>query len=145
MKSFPEFNLEALTIKSIECRQNNLGIKDIMPLEEHAVRHPELEQVASAVLAARRKSASVILMMGGHVVRDGVQCYLIDLMKRGLITCIATHGAGMIHDYEFARVGGTTETVSRYIRDGRFGFWKETGAINDCVIRGYREGRGLGG
>ena len=57
-------------------------------------------------------------MMGAHVLRAGVSRFLIDMMKRGLIDHIAMNGAGPIHDWEFALIGATTESVARYIRTG---------------------------
>lgn len=83
-------------------------------------------------------------MMGGHVIRAGVQKYLIDLMEKGFISCLAINGAGMIHDFEFALIGATTENVARYIHDGQFGLWKETGQINDYISQGYEQGLGMG-
>lgn len=83
-------------------------------------------------------------MLGAHVLRAGVQRYLIDLMERGFITCMAFNGAGVIHDFEFALIGATTESVARYVKDGRFGLWQETGRINEIVSQAAREGLGLG-
>jgi hypothetical protein len=82
--------------------------------------------------------------MGAHVLRAGVSRYLIDLMERGLISLIAMNGAGPIHDWEFALIGATTESVARYIRTGEFGLWQETGRMNDAVRQGARAGLGLG-
>jgi hypothetical protein len=83
-------------------------------------------------------------MMGAHVLRSGVQRYLLDLMERGYLSCIAMNGAGMIHDFELYLVGGTTEKVARYIPDGRFGLWQETGRLNAIAVRAMRRGLGLG-
>ena len=60
-------------------------------------------------------------MIGGHVIRSGVQKYLIDLMERGYLSCIAMNGFIMIHDFEFALIGATTESASKYIKEGQFG------------------------
>ena len=76
---------------------------------------------------ARKVGAARILVMGAHVLRAGVQRHLIDLMERGLIDHIAMNGAGPIHDWEFALIGATTESVARYVRTGEFGLWDETG------------------
>jgi hypothetical protein len=65
-------------------------------------------------------------------------------MERGLLTHLAMNGAGPIHDWEFALLGATTESVARYIQTGEFGLWEETGRMNDVVFRGAREGLGLG-
>ena len=75
-------------------------------------------------------------MMGAHVLRSGVQRYLIDLMERGLVSCLSMNGAGVVHDFEFALIGATTESVADYIRTGQFGLWRETGRINDIVTAG---------
>jgi hypothetical protein len=106
--------------------------------------HPNLAAVAQRMKLARERGASVILMMGAHVIRAGVQRFLIDMMERGYISCLAGNGACTIHDYEFALQGKTTENVARYIRDGQFGLWQETGQINDIVSRGAAQGLGVG-
>jgi hypothetical protein len=79
-------------------------------------------------------------MAGGHVVRSGVQRHIIDLLEKGYISCIAMNGSVMIHDFEFSLIGSTTESVARYIRDGQFGLWQETGRINDIVNSAYAAG-----
>lgn len=84
------------------------------------------------------------MMMGGHVVRSGMQKYIIDLMERGYVSCLAANGSVMIHDFECALIGATTESVANYIREGQFGLWKETGTINDIINHAYREGLGMG-
>jgi len=93
---------------------------------------------------ARRDGAARILMMGAHVLRAGVSQYLIDLLERGLLTHIAMNGAGPIHDWEFALIGATTESVARYIRTGEFGLWEETGRMNQVIAAAARDGLGLG-
>jgi hypothetical protein len=82
--------------------------------------------------------------MGAHVIKSGVQNYLIDMMERGYVTCIAMNGAVIIHDFELALIGATTESVADYIKDGRFGLWQETGKINDIINNGHRTGLGMG-
>src|SRR5207247_2473431 len=83
-------------------------------------------------------------MMGAHVLRAGVQRFIIDLMEKGYLSLVAMNGGGMIHDYEFSLIGATTESVARYISEGQFGLWQETGKLNDIVINGARQGLGLG-
>jgi len=77
--------------------------------------------------------------MGAHVLRSGVQRYIIDLMERGYISCLAMNAGGMIHDFELALIGATTESVARYITEGQFGLWKETGYINDIINQTYEK------
>jgi len=142
--SYPLFDRSKLSLKPLAERSHDLAIQAILPLGEVPVRHEEFRKVAEAIEQARRQGAAVVLMMGAHVLRSGVQRYLIDLMERGFITALAGNGACAIHDYEFALIGATTESVARYIEDGQFGLWRETGRINDVIRRAVAEGMGLG-
>src|SRR5258707_14144510 len=83
-------------------------------------------------------------MIGAHVLRAGVSWFLIDMMKRGVIDHIALNGAGPIHDWEFALIGATTESVARYVRTGEFGLWEKTGRLNDVIAAAFVKGMGLG-
>jgi hypothetical protein len=105
---------------------------------------PQLAQVAERITRARRANAPVILMMGAHVIKVGLSRFVIDLMERRIVTHVGMNGAGPIHDFELALVGATTESVARYIQEGQFGLWQETGRINDAVAAGVREGLGYG-
>ena len=143
-RSFPELDRSRIVIKPLAKRKHDLSVANILDLEPVICDHQALGDVASRIYAAKVCSSSVVLMMGAHVLRSGVQRYLIDLMERGYISCIAMNGAGMIHDYEFALVGATTESVEHYIRNGQFGLWQETGRINDIVTAAARKRQGLG-
>lgn len=105
---------------------------------------PALAEVARRLAAARESTAARVLMMGAHVLRSGVQPYLKDMLARGFVSQVAVNGACLIHDFELALIGATTESVARYIKDGQFGLWTETGRLNDIVARGNAEGLGLG-
>jgi hypothetical protein len=96
------------------------------------------------MISAKEKGAAVIIMMGAHVIRNGVQRYFIDLMKRGYVSCLAMNGSCIIHDFEFALIGQTTESVARYIKSGQFGLWKETGILNDIVNQAFSEDKTAG-
>ncbi|GJQ57659.1 MAG: hypothetical protein SCALA701_04600 [Candidatus Scalindua sp.] len=104
----------------------------------------EIYSVAKGICCAKKKSRSTIMLMGGHVIRSGVQKYIIDLMERGYISCLAMNGAGIIHDFELALIGATTESVARYIKDGQFGLWKETARLNDIINESYRKDKSVG-
>ena len=106
--------------------------------------HPSLAKLAEAVREAKRKKAAVIMMCGAHVIRQGVAPYIINLMREGFITQFSTNGAGAIHDFEFAMAGKTCESVAKYISEGQFGLWAETGKINDALVSGAAEGIGAG-
>ena len=141
----PSFNRADIKIKSLSDRQHDLQISTISELNPTKNDIDEkFDTIAGRIIRARHNHSSTILMMGGHVIRAGVQKYLIDLMEKGFISCLAMNGAGMIHDYEFALIGATTESVARYIQDGQFGLWKETGQINDHINAGNKKGMGMG-
>jgi hypothetical protein len=84
------------------------------------------------------------MMMGAHVIRAGTAPYLLRLMEKGFITHFALNGAGSIHDFEFAEIGATTESVARYISEGQFGLWTEDARHNEAVNLGAAEGLGFG-
>ena len=138
------FDRRLLRVDPLHQRTHDLTLTALRPLEPQPLSFPPLEQVAEEILAARARNAAVVLMMGGHVLRSGVQRYLIDLMEKGLITCLAGNGAVAIHDYELALMGATTESVARYIQSGQFGLWRETGRLNDIAVEAARDGLGLG-
>lgn len=138
------FDPDRLRIEPLGFRRNGLDTSVILPLGPCPFVHENLAAVAKAIVKAKQKGASIILMMGAHVIRDGTQRFIIDLIRRGYITCVALNGACVIHDYEFALSGATTESVVRYITDGRFGMWQETGRINDIVNATFGTELGMG-
>jgi len=143
---FPAFDRSRLRIQPLARRQHDLDLSTIMPLDAPlpAFSHPAIGQLGERLARAKQTGAARILMMGAHVLRAGVSRYLIDMMERGLLSHVAMNGAGPIHDWEFALVGGTTENVARYVQTGEFGLWEETGRVNDVIRAGAREGIGLG-
>lgn len=142
--SYPLFDRSQLSLSSLGQRRNDLTTDNIMSLAPTDSCGAELAQVGQRVIQARRRGAATVMMMGAHVIRCGLQRYIIDLMARGYITALAGNGACAIHDYEFALIGATTESVARYIQDGRFGLWHETGWLNDTIVRAASEGVGFG-
>jgi len=138
------FDRTKLKLKLLAERQHNLDLSVILPLENVSRIRKELQTIAAKCIIAKSNFASIIFLMGAHVIRSGVQRYIIDLMERGYLSCIAINGAGVIHDYEFSLIGKTTESVSNYIQNGQFGLWKETGRINDIVAIAAERNKGLG-
>lgn len=139
-----EFIRSGIKCKPLAIRCNDLDLSAILPLKKISPIHPSILQVAQQIKRARQSQAAIILMMGGHVIRSGVQRYIINLMERGFISCIAMNGAGIVHDYEFALIGATTESVAKYIQEGQFGLWEETGRINDIINQAHKKNLGLG-
>jgi hypothetical protein len=102
-------------------------------------------KVVDAVVKAVESKKTVIVMLGGHVVKTGLAPVMVDLMKRGIVTHIATNGSAAIHDYELARFGATSEDVAAGLRDGTFGMANETGAeMNAAFTAGMKDGIGMG-
>src|SRR5262249_8100461 len=140
------FDRSRLRLQPLARRQHDLTLASLLPLNAalSSFSHPALPILGRRLIQARKGSCARILMMGAHVLRAGVARFLIDMMKRGLIDHVAMNGAGPIHDWEFALVGATTESVARYIRSGEFGLWEETGRMNDAICQGADRGLGLG-
>ena len=143
---YPAFDRSALRILPLAERKHDLEISNWLDLSSDTppFEHPDLAVVAEKIRTARNNSRAVILIMGAHVLRAGVNRHLIDLIERKLISHIAFNGAGAIHDYELARIGATTESVARYIRDGQFGLWRETGELNQWIGEAAQLDYGLG-
>ncbi len=105
----------------------------------------DLRAIVDAIASARKKKKSVIFMMGAHVIKCGLNPIVIELIKKKVITCIALNGAGIIHDFEIAFQGRTSEDVAENLKDGKFGMGRETADfINNAVTAGVADGLGLG-
>ncbi len=142
---FPIFDRSQLKLLPLADRVHDVSLSDLLPLDTvPAFEDANLDQVASRVLQARRAERPVILMMGAHVIKRGLSRFVVDLMERRVVTHVGLNGAGVIHDFELALIGATSESVPRYIKTGQFGLWQETGRINDAILRGSADGLGLG-
>lgn len=105
----------------------------------------EFHRAVRAIIESHRGGRGVLVMFGAHVIKCGLSRLLIDLMERGIVTAVATNGAGAIHDYEIARFGLTSEDVAARLPDGSFGMCEETAdGLNGAVSAGHAEGLGFG-
>ena len=143
---YPLFDRSRLRLKPLAQRQHDLTLAQFAHLDDPlpAYTNPNLEELARRMVAASRAGRAVIWMMGAHVIKNGLSRYLIDLMERRVVSAIAFNGACAIHDFELATIGATTESVARYISEGQFGLWQETGRLNDLARVAAREGIGFG-
>jgi hypothetical protein len=143
---FPKFDRSRLQVQPLARRRHDLDLSCLLALDTPLppFAHPALPVLGRRLVEARQGGNSRILVMGAHVIRAGVSRYLIDLMERGLLTHLAMNGAGPIHDWEFALIGATTESVACYIQTGEFGLWEETGRMNEVIRAGAAAGLGLG-
>jgi len=155
-KTYQPIDLSALRLMSIAARQHKVRLEDLaVPaapeagLAEFFESLPStpvtsgLRDLAHAIAEAARKDSPVVIAFGGHVIKCGVGPIIIDLMERGIVTAVATHGAGAIHDLELAYHGETSEDPALSMRDGRFGMVEETaGYLNDAARLGRHRGFG---
>jgi len=142
--AFEKFDLSKLKLLPLSEREHDIRVNDIMTEPIPQFNNPDLDTICDAILAARNKGAAVFMMYGAHVIRRGCGRLMIELMKRGLITHFATNGAGSIHDFELAMIGASSESVAKYISEGQFGLWQETGRLNEAISQGVKEGLGFG-
>ncbi len=105
----------------------------------------DLRQLLGAIHIARKKRKAILWGIGGHVIKVGLGPVLIDLMKRGFVSGIAMNGATLIHDFEIALAGNTSEDVEAGIGEGQFGMAAETGQyINEFAKLSQRIRIGYG-
>src|SRR3989338_6108064 len=105
----------------------------------------DLGRAVRAIVEARARDGGIVWGLGAHVIKTGVSPVLIDLMHRGWVSAVALNGAGIIHDFEIALSGATSENVDESLGPGRFGMAEETGVLlNDAIRRGAERGQGLG-
>jgi hypothetical protein len=105
----------------------------------------DFRAVVHAIVDAKRTGGGVVWGLGAHVIKTGLGPVLIDLMARGFVSAIATNGAAIIHDFEIALVGATSEDVDEALGPGRFGMAEETGRLlNTAIAEGVAKGLGIG-
>ena len=105
----------------------------------------DVREIATAIAERQRTGKTIGLGMGAHPIKVGLSPLIIDLMERGIVDVVAMNGATIIHDFEMAYHGQTSEDVAAHLQDGRFGMAHETGEfLNAAIRRGARDGLGLG-
>ena len=159
---FPSLDWNKIKTFSISERPNKVAVQDFAKphsagatLEGFLNNLPnflaaaDFKQIVEAMAAAVKNGRTVLLMMGAHSIKCGLNPILIDAMRSGLIQAVALNGAGSIHDFETAFQGETSEDVQRGLDDGSFGMADETGRMMNAafasgVARGLGAGRALG-
>jgi hypothetical protein len=156
-------DLSAVTTYPLRERQNKVTIArdfgapvtagmtvaDLLAALPRQLGSEALLKVIDAVVAARQKGKPVIVAMGAHVIKCGLQPVLKSLVEADMITAFALNGAGSIHDYEIALIGATSEDVGAVLHCGTFGMAEETGrdinlALKDGVAQGLGYGEAVG-
>jgi hypothetical protein len=125
------------------------GIDGLMQSLPNLLAAGDFKAVVDAIVTAKRAGKAIVWGLGAHVLKTGLSPVLVDLMARGFVSAIATNGAGVIHDFEIALSGGTSEDVDATLGPGTFGMAEETGtqlnrAINDGVAAGLGLGQSIG-
>ena len=132
----------SLFAKPLKPKASARALLDALP---DILKAKELREIVRAIVKARKKGRPVILMMGAHVIKCGLSPLVIDLIRRRIVTAVAMNGAGVIHDFEIAYGGRTSEDVASALKDGSFGMVRETAAfINAAVREGVARGQGFG-
>ena len=148
---FPRFDRTKLRFHSLEQRSNRVSIeRDHVspsaapgPLQTEALA--AIRAAANAAREARRNRRPVVLAFGAHTIKNGLAPVLIEMIETGQLTHLATNGAGIIHDWEFAFQGRSSEDVRANVRKGCFGIWEETGRyLNLALLIGAYEDLGYG-
>src|SRR5262252_126125 len=159
--SYEEFDLSGIRTYPLKSRKskahaedfgrasgNGATVSQFLDSLPNILAAADLKAVVQAVVDARQRGAGVVWGLGAHVIKTGLGPVLIDLMERGFVSALATNGAAIIHDFEVALAGATSEDVDEALGPGQFGMADETGrllngAINDGVSKGLGVGRAV--
>lgn len=148
---YQKFDRNLLNIKKLSERKNKIFIEKShipvtqVPADFSAAGIELIRKTAGRIKLAKEKKRSVVLAFGAHTIKNGMSPVLIALMEEGWVTHLSTNGAGIIHDWEFAYQGRSSEDVRENVDLGQFGIWDETGFyINLALIVGAWEGLGYG-
>ena len=160
MKTFPyeEFALDDVRTYPLESRRSKArredfarpyapgsGVSGLMEALPRLLAGNDFRRLVDTLTGARRNESGIVWGLGAHVIKTGLSPVVIDLMERGFVSAIATNGAGMIHDFEVALAGATSEDVDESLGPGRFGMAEETGRLlNEAIADGVAAGRGIG-
>ncbi|MFH0947966.1 MAG: hypothetical protein V1833_03110 [Elusimicrobiota bacterium] len=126
-------------------RSANLNSEQFLETVPNVLAGKNFKELVKRIIVARKNKKPVIFMFGAHIIKCGLSRFVIDMMKRNIITAIATNGASGIHDFEISYCGKTSEDVAEQLQSGKFGMACETGKfINETVTKGAAENLGLG-
>ncbi|MDA2935558.1 deoxyhypusine synthase family protein, partial [Acidobacteria bacterium AH-259-D05] len=157
MSRYKEFKSDQIKYYPLESRPSKVDVSHFArPLSEDSLSSfkeslprvlaaDHLRTLVDKIREAREKKRSIVWGFGGHVVKVGLTPVLIDLLERGFVTSLATNGSGMIHDFEIALSGRTSENVEEQLQTGAFGMARETGEfLNQAIVRGAAQDQGIG-
>ena len=147
----PQFDRSRLRSKSLHDRRDRVFVeKDFITPDKKAADFSQggdkvVKETVARIKKAREAGAARIMAFGAHTIKNGLAPLLIELIEGGWLTHLATNGAGIIHDWEFAYQGHSSEHVGENVANGTFGLWEETGYyLNLAINVGAYQGRGYG-
>ena len=140
----PFFDRIKLNIKPLSERESKTGLDvminpDASPPKITSTQLSKLEDIALSMRESRKREAPIVFAFGAHLVKNGLSKVLIELMKRGYVQHLLANEAVVIHDWELAFHGRTEEDVKRYMAEGQFGLWDETGKYIAAAIKAGAE------
>jgi hypothetical protein len=147
IKSYPLKDRPSKVEVSQFCRPYAKGgsLADFLQSLPDILGAQKLKDLALAIISARKNNKSIVWGLGGHVIKTGLSPVFIDLMDRGLVSSLALNGSCLIHDFEIATIGSTSEDVEIRLQTGAFGMAEETGyEINQAIKEGVSDGLGIG-
>ena len=147
IKTYPLESRPSKVTIDLFCRPHEKGgtVAEFLQSLPEILASRNLKDLAHAIVNARSNGNTIIWGMGGHVIKTGLSPILIDLMDRGLVSALALNGACLIHDFEIALAGSTSEDVDVQLQTGAFGMAEETGGgINQAIREGVADGLGIG-
>jgi hypothetical protein len=148
---YPFFPAERIATYPVASRTNRVTLENLVSpcaviRKDYDVPGMEtaVAKLAELIGAAARSHRPVVFFVGAHVVKNGLGPLIVDLIRRKIVTLVATNGAGAIHDFELALIGQTSEHVPRALPEGKFGMAKEFGYINAALAEGEEQQIGFG-
>jgi hypothetical protein len=155
---YEEFDLSAVKTYPLRSRHSKVslaqfatpykegsGVRGLITSLPALLAAQDFKDVVAAIVSAKAAGNAIVWGLGAHVLKTGLSPILVDLMERGFVSAIATNGAGIIHDFEIALSGGTSEDVDATLGPGTFGMAEETGTqLNHAINEGVAAGLGLG-
>jgi hypothetical protein len=148
---FDQFDRHQIHFKPLSARKDRTFIErdhvspDTKPEPFSDIGQRIVQETIERLVEARRNGKSRMLVFGAHTIKNGLSPVIIRLIEEGWITHLATNGAGIIHDWEFAYQGSSSEHVAENVARGEFGIWEETGfCLNLAIIVGASKGLGYG-
>jgi hypothetical protein len=147
IRTYPLKNRPSKVAVDAFCRPHEKGgtVSEFLQGLPSILAAQNLKDLAYAIMSARSNGKAILWGLGAHVIKTGLSPIFINLMDRGLVSGLALNGAGVIHDFEIALIGSTSEDVDAQLEKGAFGMAEETGrGVNQAICEGVADGLGIG-